>query len=588
VTTGPAMPARPAPLSSYRTPGVRIEWLDAAPQQPVLARTDVAGLVGIAERGPLHQPVLVETFEQYVGVFGTRRAAGYLPYAVEGFFANGGTRCWIVRVADPARAAAAQAELGLTTGSATGGRLRLTATSPGAWGNSIRVTLQPDPLRSGRFNLIVRLGAVLEIWRDVGVDPVAPRFVETLLGRDGRSGTNRKTTAARSRIGRPSTPAPPRPGPGGSRLVTATWIPGPWRSVGPAPVELALRGGVDGTDTLTVRHLVGSHAPSEDPWGVAALDAVDEIGIVCVPDCWPRPQSEQGAPSQRPRDCARPTVEAGRTGSAVDLGRARSPFGDDQTAAIQRDVIAHCEGRGDRVALLDAPPRPLPEALAWRARSPDSAYAALYYPWIEVVDPDSTTGEVVAVPPSGHVAGICGRVDGNPGVHKPPAGEAVELAVDTATPVDDIDHGDLNDAGVNALRADRTVQVMGARTLSQDPQWRYLNVRRLALMIERTVERVTAWTVFEPNSERLQAEMTRAVTGVMEEVWRGGMLNGATRDQAYRVVCDASVNPPENLLTGQLVCLVYLNPPPPAEFVVLRIVRQPTAVTAAGGGGDDV
>ena len=562
MTTGPGTPPRPAPLSSYRTPGVRIEWLDAAPQQPVLARTDVTGFVGVAERGPLHQPVAVETFEQYVGVFGTGRVQGYLPYAVEGFFANGGTRCWVVRAADPARARSAFLDLSVTTGPASGGRLRLTATSPGTWGNSIRVTLQPEPLHHGRFTLVLRMGAVLEIWRDAGVDKDSPRFLVHLLVGGGRSGT-------------------------GSRLVTATWSPGPWRSEYTGTRELVLAGGADGLATLTARHLAGSHAPSEDPWGVAALDAVDEIGIVCVPDCWTAPRPAGRPPTPRPRDCSRPEAPAAGADVRVDCGPERPGLSDDQVAALQRDVIAHCEARGDRVALLDAPPRTIPDALAWRADGPDSGYAAAYYPWIQVVDPDSTTGEVVVVPSSGHVAGVCGRVDANPGVHKPPAGEVVELAVDTATPVDDIDHGDLNEVGVNALRASRTVQVMGARTLSRDPQWRYLNVRRLAIMIERTVERAAAWTVFEPNSERLQAEITRVVTGVMEEVWRRGMLNGATREQAYRVVCDASVNPVENLLTGELVCLVYLNPPPPAEFVVLRIVRQPTAVTAAGGGGDD-
>ncbi|MEV0290696.1 phage tail sheath subtilisin-like domain-containing protein [Kribbella sp. NPDC050820] len=563
--TGPETPARPAPLSSYRTPGVRIEWLDAPPQQPVLARTDITGFVGVAERGPLHQPVLVESFEQYIGVFGTGRAQGNLPYAVEGFFANGGTRCWVVRAADPARARFAFLDLPLTTGPDSGGRLHLTATSPGTWGNRIRATLQPDPLHHGRFTLVLRMGAVLEIWRDAGVDPNGRRFVVSVLG-GGGSAT-------------------------GSRLVTAAWTPGPWRSERPrttehaGTTELGLAGGADGLTTLTPRHLAGSHPPSQDPWGVAALDAIDEIGIVCVPDCWTTRRPASTTPTPLPRDCAHPEAPAARADLPADRAPERLDLSDDQAASLQHDVVAHCEARGDRVALLDAPPGTVPRALEWRAGAPSSAYAAAYYPWLRVVDPDSTTGAVVEVPPSGHVAGICGRVDASPGVHKPPAGEVVELGVDTATPLDDLDHGDLNEAGVNALRAGRTVQVMGARTLSRDSQWTYLNVRRLAIMIERTVERAAAWTVFEPNSGRLQAEITRVVTGVVEEVWRRGMLSGATREQAYRVVCNASNNPVEDVLAGRLVCLVYLNPPPPAEFVVLRIVREPTAVTAAGGGG---
>src|SRR5262249_34890166 len=162
---------------------------------------------------------------------------------------------------------------------------------------------------------------------------------------------------------------------------------------------------------------------------------------------------DERSPTPPARDCSRPGPPAEGARVRVDRGTELPRLGNDQVAALQREMIAHCEARGDRVALLDAPPRTVPGAVAWRTDGPDSAYAAAYSPWIEVGDPGSMTGEVVEVPPSGHVAGVCGRVDANPGVHKPPAGEVVELAVDTTTPVDDIDHGDLNEVGVNALRA---------------------------------------------------------------------------------------------------------------------------------------
>ena len=560
--------ARSAALSSYRTPGVRVEWLDAAEQQPTLVRTDVTGLVGVTERGPLHRPVLVESYEQFVGVFGGRQVQAYLPYAVEGFFANGGRTGWVVRVADPARARPAQVTLPAV---ATGYRsLRLTATSPGTWGNRVRVTRRPDPLAIGRFSLLLRQGAVSEIWRDLTDDPADPRDAARLLGSDAS----------------------------GSRLVVADWLPSGNDPEPESDDRQVLAGGDDGLETLTPRHFVGHQPPSDDPWGVAALAAIDEVSLICVPDCWTPPRRIVTAPAPRPVRCADLSVPLGPPETAEPSAggpSGRAVFGPEAVAVLQQEVIDHCESRGDRVALLDAPALPLPDVLSWRAASDrtrsgfDTSYAALYYPWLQIVDPDSELARLRAVPPSGHIAGICARVDRTTGVHKPPAGETVELAVDTEIRLDDIGHGDLNDAGINAIRADRSVRVMGARTLSRlpgssgrAPGLRYLNVRRLLLMIEESIDRASRWTVFEPNGPRLWAEMDRLARGVLEQVWRAGMLNGATRSQAYSVTCDASVNPVEQTLTGQLVCLVGVNPPVPAEFVVVRIVRSPTGLVPSG------
>jgi phage tail sheath protein FI len=184
------------------------------------------------------------------------------------------------------------------------------------------------------------------------------------------------------------------------------------------------------------------------------------------------------------------------------------------------------------------------------------------------------------------MAGVCARVDTTVGVHKPPAGEPIELAVDTVFPVDDLAHGDLNDGQVNAIRVQRGIRVLGDRTLtSTDPEWLYLNVRRLVLFLEEQLVAQLAWTVFEPNGPQLLGELDRVTRGLLEQVWRNGMLAGATRDRAYSVRCDPSVNPPGAVAAGQITCLIVLNPPPPAEFVVIRVIRTPTGVSVSSEAG---
>jgi phage tail sheath protein FI len=246
---------------------------------------------------------------------------------------------------------------------------------------------------------------------------------------------------------------------------------------------------------------------------------------------------------------------------------------------MQRALIAHCERLRDRVAVLDLPPldpsgasRSPREALAWR-RGLDSSYAALYYPWLRVPDPLLLTGLLRAVPPSGHVAGIWARSDRRVGVHKPPANEVLEGVEDVLFRVGDVDHGDLNDAGVDVIRPydGRGIRVAGARTVSSDPLWRYVNVRRLLLLIAEAIDEGTQWTVFEPHDLRLRREVDRVVRSLLDGLWRRGMLDGATAEEAYSVLCDESTNPSAEVEAGRLVCRIGVQPPWPAEFVVVRL-----------------
>lgn len=529
---------RAAPLSSYRTPGVRLEWLDSAQQDRTPVRTDIAGFVGIAERGPLYRPVRVEGFDQFRGVFGDHLPYAYLAYAVEGFYANGGRTCWVVRVADPATAASATAALRDAAGEPA---LGLKANSEGMWGN--RVSYRVQSAGPDLFTLTLRLGDVIEIWRNLGRD----RDPAALLN-DPNSG---------------------------SRLVTVSG-----GGVPAATEEAWLAGGAEGLAALTPDHVER---------GLSTLDELVEVALVVAPDLWARPVVQSQPPRPRPPRCddlaPRDPVPPPRDPPI------RAEFTPVDVEGLQKSIVDRCAAMGDRVALLDSPldPRTSPaDAIALR-REFDSPFGALYYPWPLVVDPLSANADVVAVPPSGHMAGVCAGVDQRVGVHKPPANELVELAVDAAFPVDDVAHGDLNDAGVNAIRVQRGVRVLGDRTLATSlPEWRYLNVRRLVLWLEKQIVADTVWTVFEPNNQRLWADVDRVVRAVLEQAWQRGMLNGATRSQAYSVRCDASVNPPAEVAAGRLTCLIGLNPPPPAEFVVVRVVRTASGVTVrdgSGGGG---
>jgi phage tail sheath protein FI len=237
---------------------------------------------------------------------------------------------------------------------------------------------------------------------------------------------------------------------------------------------------------------------------------------------------------------------------------------------IRTAIVAHCIRLRDRVAVLD-PPRELntpQRVIAWR-RELDTSYAAVYFPWILAPDPRRLDGLLRPVPPSGHLAGVYARSP----AHQPPAGNRLENAVAVDVDIGDTEHGDLNEAGVNALRrySGRGIRVAGARTVSSQRDWLYVNVRRLVAMIEEAIEESVPWTVFEPNDTSLWAEVDRIVRAFLDTLWQRGMLDGATADEAYFVRCDETTNPPEERDQGRLWCLVGLQPPWPAEFVVVRI-----------------
>jgi phage tail sheath protein FI len=297
---------------------------------------------------------------------------------------------------------------------------------------------------------------------------------------------------------------------------------------------------------------------------------VDEVAIVAMPDLMPKPVVPERPSPQRPPDCRDPESQPLPPPQQPEPLDFPPLFDEGQLDRMRTALLAHCQALRDRVAILDPPPelRTPQQAIAWRKQF-DTRYAALYFPWIEAPDPLRLDGLLRTVPPSGHVAGVYARTP----VHEPPAGNRLENAVALDVEIGEIEHGDLNEAGVNALRrySHRGIRIAGARTVSSEGEWRYMNVRRLVNMIEEAIDESVPWTVFEPNDTSLWGEVDRVVRAFLDNLWQRGMLDGATADEAYFVRCDETTNPPEERDQGRMWCLVGLQPPWPAEFVVVRI-----------------
>ncbi|GAC1634783.1 MAG: hypothetical protein NVS9B10_30940 [Nevskia sp.] len=250
--------------------------------------------------------------------------------------------------------------------------------------------------------------------------------------------------------------------------------------------------------------------------------------------------------------------------------------------AVNNALIAHAEARrAYRIAVLDTPAAQLvSDVRAYRGQF-DSTHAAMYYPWVVVPNPLAKPGRgdipgELALPPSGFVSGVYARTDVNRGVWKAPANEVVFSALRFELDVNFGQQEVLNPLGVNCLRAlpGRGYRIWGARTVSSDPEWKYVNVRRYFTYLEASIDHGTQWAVFEPNGERLWRNVTQTVSDFLYNEWKSGALLGSTPEQAYFVRCDRSTMTQNDLDNGRLVCLVGVAALKPAEFVIFRIGQK--------------
>jgi phage tail sheath protein FI len=515
-------------MPTYLSPGVYVEEVESGSRPIEGVGTAVAAFVGIAADGPFHTPTLVSSWTQFTSLFGEFVAGSYLAHAAYGYFLNGGGNCYIVRIGEPPSANGAngarkqaggadrQAALTASTPQAEVGRLRILAADPATRSGEITVDVTEAGGESpgdDMFKLVIkRDGQQVE------------EFDRAVLGK-GRQNvvTMVNTTSKVIRVEEVPHVSAQRPDFGTVELASPT---------ASLPVPLP---------RLSTDDYVGDVAQRT---GFGGLEAIEEVTMVCVPDLMSAYQ--QGA---------------------VDL---------ETVQAVQLGMIAHCELMGDRVAILDPPPGlNVQQVKEWRMDKAryDSKYAALYWPWIKVADP--ATGGMIHVPPSGHMAGIWGRNDDTRGVHKAPANEVVRGAVNLELQITKNEHALLNPTGINCLRAfsGAGLRVFGARTLSSDPAWRYLNVRRLFNYLEESILGGTQWVVFEPNDRMLWARIRRTISAFLVNEWRKGALFGSTPDEAFYVVCDDTTNTAESIDAGQVICQIGVAPVKPAEFVVFRLAQ---------------
>jgi uncharacterized protein len=250
--------------------------------------------------------------------------------------------------------------------------------------------------------------------------------------------------------------------------------------------------------------------------------------------------------------------------------------------ALQAQVIAHCELMRYRFAVLDGHPPPddsLTDIQIQRQQF-DTKYAALYHPWLLIPDPYPLAVGTVPdypIPPSGHTLGIYARTDIDRGVHKAPANEVVRGVIGLQRVLNKEQHDILNPypVNINVIRDfrpnNRGIRVYGGRCITSDSDWKYVNVRRLLIFIEASIDRGLQWVVFEPNAEPLWARVRRSITNFLTLVWRNGALEGTKPEEAFFVKCDRTTMTQTDIDQGRLICLVGVAPVKPAEFVIVRI-----------------
>jgi hypothetical protein len=441
--------------------------------------------------------------------------------------------------------------------------LRFEARSKGGWGNRIRVTITPfevtpDPAGgAGRFT-----DFSLRIVLDPGPDTSAPaeeEFYDHLSLAAGTFNVSNRVNAVSNLV-----------------QVTAsgaTFFADPAVFGTPRNFE----GGQDGLRAITVRDIIGGEG---DLRGLRLFEEIDDIGILCVPDAVFAYQAPKPPPPPSHGPCDAPPAPPAQPAAPPDptaLPGMLDPY------TIYVGMIDQCERLRDRVAIIDTPQvaRGAAALLAWR-RLFATRFAALYYPWLEVPDALNAQGGTRPIPPSGHVAGIYAYTDNAFGVQRPPANAELDFV---ARVVDDIDahlQENLNPFDINAIRSfpGRGIRVWGARALASasDSDWRFIHVRRLMSMVEKSVEKSMQWAVFEPNDYPLRRTLTHSLNVFLETIWRTGGLKGDKPSGGFFVKCDETNNPQSVIEAGQLVCQVGIAVAAPMEFIVFEI-RQGGAQT---------
>jgi uncharacterized protein len=595
-------------MPEYLAPGVYVEEVSFRSKSIEGVPTSTTGMAGLTRFGPVQypggptnsEPRLITSFTEFESAYGGLEELGidggricYLAHAARAFFDNGGKRLYVSRVFVPRSVT----DDGVGRRAVTDGVNSATWTArwPGALGN---VWVEARPMRtrviayttdSGIRVQRVKNGALIEVLAASAPvprseDPLTPgslavvnvdedgfqtftgnaptaldqvvhlvELIVTVYVGDERVdqytelGLHPDQTRYLGKVLDKDDPADE------NTTVWLDWTPLAGADAGAATLATLLTGSM-GAGRLTggndgalpiASDLKGREADPDDASrkaeGLDALGEIDDIAIVAMPD-------------------------------AATLGT------DDEIFTATQDLITHAENQKYRIAVVDGPPASsLNEIREFRGRF-DSKYAALYHPWVEILDPTERASQGrppsrLLLPPSGFVAGIYARTDIERGVHKAPANEIVRGLTRFEANINKGRQDVLNPEGINALRffEGRGNRVWGARTMSSDPEWKYVNVRRMFIYLEHSIDKGTQWAVFEPNSQRLWSNIRQTVEDFLLVMWRDGALMGDKPEQAYFVRCDRTTMTQNDLDNGRLICLVGVAPVKPAEFVIFRV-----------------
>lgn len=581
-------------MAEYLSPGVYVEEYDsgATPMQGV--STSTAGFVGLAERGPVvGQPQLVTSFADYKRMYGgylSDAAYGgnrFLPYAVEQFFANGGARAYIMR-AVPGDAKA---------GSVTAGVLRITAANPGAWAEDLRVTV--SPASKAKTQVMAASGADLTVKNADGFNP--GDVVELF---DGKTAAYATIKSVLDKVITLDAPCP---------LDVADPKVGTAKYIKTCEITLFVR---LGENEETYENLSLKPGALNNVCVKTAKSDLICVEVVPAKTTPAKEKDKEGkeAPAPVPKtESAVPfaqcggsdgelvlTLRGGSNGSVLTvtpdafLGKDDGPgkrtglqaFQENGSVSImaipgvtapevQAALVGFCEGKKSCFAILDIPMelKKTNDVAAFRDMY-DSTYAAMYHPWLEMYDAGAKRSAYF--PPSGAMAGIYARTDIERGVHKAPANEVVRGCTGLSCAYNEGEQDILNPMGVNLIRAftGRGIRVWGARTISSNGLWKYLNVRRLFIYVEESIKANTNWVVFEPNSAVLWSRVTRTIETFLATCWRDGALAGSTPSEAFFVECGPTTMTQDDIDNGRLICQIGIAPVKPAEFVIFRITQK--------------
>ena len=579
---------RMRPSADHRAPGIYQTFDGVVPPGLTIANTRIAGFVGLTTKGPMNEPTRLTTWDEFVEIFGGS-SESYTADSVYGFFRNGGTDCWIVRVAH----CAPKGELAGIDHAACAEHvqvddwnkpsLKIRALDEGTWGNSIWFRCAHAPgaqtlltrdldIGSGEAHVSTtrgfEVGALVRIYDRENSDyvvltEVADKHVkwgiETPVNRRHRAAApthlevmtfelhvaqrDRREVFKGLQMHPSSRNYAPRVVAQRSRLVRLedleTKSPVPHNL--PEPLALTrLSGGRDGAEAVTPEDFIGIDVGPGERSGLYALAANEEVAVLVAPDAMRFYDREPG------------------------------PAGELKAQHLQDVMINLCENKKDRFAILDIPQsKDIDWVTRWRRRV-DSSYAAFYWPWLRAVD---ASDRQRVLPPSGFLAGCYAKRDDVDGVHNAAANVEIEAVKDVALRLTEDHIGTLNAESVNTFRLQRGVRPWGARTASSDPQWRYITVRRLFIMLRRSLESGFAWLAFEPNTPTTWEMLRSRTVAFLTELHSKGMLVGGNADEAFFVKCDAETNPTDQIDAGMLVCEIGVAPVVPTEFIMISLVE---------------